>query len=560
MQQGKLVMGVDYGTDSVRVVVADAATGREEASAVSYYQRWKAGSYCDPARNQFRQHPQDYLDSLEEAAKKALAKLPPGAGGRVCGLGVDTTGSTPCAVDRAGTPLALRAEFAENPDAMFILWKDHTAVAEAEEINRAARTWGGTDFTKYEGGVYSSEWFWAKILHILRTNPVIREAAWSWVEHCDWIPALLTGTTDPGMMKRSRCAAGHKAMWHEDWGGLPPEEFLTRLDPLLGGLRGRLYDETYPADTPAGGLTPEWAARLGLRPGTAVAVGAFDAHMGAVGGGVTEATLVKIMGTSTCDVMVAPREVIGGKLIAGICGQVDGSVLPGLIGLEAGQSAYGDVYAWFRSLLSWPLRAILPETTLVDRETAVRLAQEVEERMLARLSVEAAALAPGEAGLLALDWLNGRRTPYADQTLKGALAGLTLGSTAPRVFRALVEATAFGARAIVERFAAEGVEIRQVIAMGGIAQKNEFVMQVTADVLGRPIKVAASDQACALGAAMFGAVAAGLYPRVEEAEQAMGQGFSRVFEPIPANVAVYEGLYRQYLRLGEEISPLLREL
>ncbi|NLG84375.1 MAG: ribulokinase [Firmicutes bacterium] len=548
------VLGVDYGTDSVRVVVVGVTDGREEATEVVEYPRWREGRYCDPARHRFRQHPLDYLESLTAAVRGVLGKLPPGAAERVVGIGIDTTGSTPCAVDRHGMPLALLDEFKDNPNAMFILWKDHTAIKEAEEINHAAKSWGGTDFTRYEGGVYSAEWFWAKILHVLREDPAVRQAAHSWVEHCDWLPAVLTGTTDPKTMKRSRCAAGHKAMWHPSWGGLPPEEFLTRIDPLLAGWRERLYTETYTADQVAGFLTAEWAAKLGLRPGIPVAVGAFDAHMGAVGGGITEGALVKIMGTSTCDVMVASPAAIGEKLIAGICGQVDGSVIPGMIGLEAGQSSFGDVYAWFKRLLAWTLEP-LGASSSVSREK-----ETIENDLLPRLSREAAKLAPGEAGLLALDWLNGRRTPYADQALKGAIVGLTLGTTPPRFFRALVEATAFGARAINERFLEEGLRVERVIAMGGIAKKNEFVMEITADVLGTPIEVVRSEQACALGAAMFAAVAAGRYRTVQEAQAAMASGFDTTFYPRPENVEKYQKLYALYREVGRMLEGTLRSL
>lgn len=560
MPTERYVIGVDYGTDSVRAVIVNAETGKEEAGEVAYYRRWAEGKYCDPAKNQFRQHPLDYIEGLEAAVKGALAKLPAGTGEKVVGIGIDTTGSTPCAVDKAGTPLALKEEFKENPNAMFILWKDHTAVAEAEEFNKAARNWGGTDFTKYEGGVYSSEWFWSKILHVLREDEKVRAAAYSWVEHCDWMTALLTGNTDPLTMKRSRCAAGHKAMWHKEWGGLPDEEFLVKVDPLLKGIKERLFTETYTSDEKAGGLTEDWAKRLGLKPGIAVAVGAFDAHMGAVGGQITEGALVKIMGTSTCDIIVAPHNIIGGKLIGGICGQVDGSVIPGMEGLEAGQSAFGDVYAWFKGLLSWPLRSLLPETTLVDKETAEKLRTQVESKILARLTEEAAEIDIEETGLLALDWLNGRRTPYADQRLKGAIIGLTLGTTAPKIFRALIEATAFGSKAIVDRFAEEGVEIKEVIALGGIAKKSALVMQITADVLNMPIKVVNSEQACALGAAMFGAVAAGLYASVQEAQEKMGSGFSEVYTPNKENAAKYQRVYQEYLTLGKALEAQLQRL
>jgi len=558
MAKAQYVLGLDFGTDSVRAVVVETGSGKEAANQVARYPRWQQGLYCDPVRNRFRQHPLDYLESMEEAVRGALGQLAKDAGRRVVGIGIDTTGSTPCAVDRQGTPLALAREFRDNPNAMFILWKDHSAVQEAEEVNRLARSWGGTDFTKYEGGIYSSEWFFAKILKTLREDPAVAAAAYSWVEHCDWMPALLTGATDPLTLKRSRCAAGHKAMWHPDWGGLPPAEFLGRLDPLLAGLRERLYTETYTSDVRAGGLSPEWAARLGLPEGTAIAVGAFDAHIGAVGGGIRAGTLAKIMGTSTCDMIVAPAEAIGDRQVAGICGQVDGSILPGLIGLEAGQSAFGDVYAWFTNLLYWPLE--FAESSPPDPGERERLKQDIKDRILSNLTEEAARLAPGEAGLVALDWLNGRRTPDADQTLKGALAGLTLGSTAPRLFRALVEATAFGSRAILERFEREGVRTERVVALGGISQKSPFVMQVTADVLGVPIQVVASEQACALGAGMFAAVAAGIYPSLAVAQERMGSGFSRTYTPDPANVKAYGRLYDQYRRLGDALSPILREL
>ena len=552
-----LVIGLDYGTDSVRAVVVEASTGAEMASEVAAYQRWAAGRYCDAAKNQFRQHPLDYIEGLEAAVKASLAKLPSGTAERVAGLGIDTTGSTPCALDGNGMPLALSEEFRDNPNAMFVLWKDHTAVGEAQEINQVARTWGGADFTKYEGGVYSAEWFWAKILHVLREDPLVRAAAYTWAEHCDWLPALLTGTTHPSRMSRSRCAAGHKAMWHEEWHGLPDEEFLTRIDSLLGGLRNRLYTETHPSDRKAGGLSAEWAARLGLRPGIAVAVGAFDAHMGAVGGGITEGALVKIMGTSTCDVMVASKEALGARLVAGICGQVDGSVIPGMIGLEAGQSAYGDVYAWFKDLLSWPLEALVAAKA-GDAVSGEELRRTIEDGILPRLSEEAARIKPGETGLIALDWLNGRRTPYADQTMKGAIAGLTLGTTPAGIFRALVEATAFGAKAIVERFLEEGIRLDQVIALGGIAKKNGLVMQITADVLDMPIRVARSEQACALGAAMFGAVAAGIHESVTEAQARMGSGFSNVYQPQPGSAQEYKRLYRAYLELGRTLGGQMR--
>jgi len=549
----KYTIGLDYGTDSVRSLIVNVETGEEVAGAVFEYPRWKKGLYCDPVKNRFRQHPKDYLEGLEFTITEALRQAPAGTAEKVVGISVDTTGSTPVAVDERGTPLSLTAGFEENPNAMFVLWKDHTAVKEAAEINELAARWE-VDFTRYEGGIYSSEWFWAKILHVVREDAAVLRAAHSWVEHCDWIPALLTGNTYPQTIRRSRCAAGHKAMWHEVFGGLPSEEFLTALDPLLSGLRDRLFRETYTCEVAAGKLSPEWAKRLGLTTNVVVGVGAFDAHLGALGAEIQPYYLSKVMGTSTCDMLVAPFDEVGDKLVSGICGQVDGSIVPGMLGLEAGQSAFGDIYAWFRKLLEWPLQNILAETELIDAEIKQKLIAETSDRIIARLSDEAAKIPAGESVLVALDWMNGRRTPDANQNLKGAIAGLTLGSDAPRIFRALVEATAFGSKAIVDRFLEEGIRIDGVIALGGVAKKSPFVMQVVADVLNMPIKVARSEQACALGSAMAAAVAAGVYATVAEAQQKMGGGIEMEYHPIAGNVAQYRQLYEKYRKFGKFIE------
>jgi L-ribulokinase len=537
------VIGIDYGTDSVRALVVDASNGKEISTGVHYYSRWKKGLYCDPAQSQYRQHPLDYIEGLEAAVKEALSLAPAGVAESIAGIAVDTTGSTPVAVNREGTPLALLPEFAENPNAMFILWKDHTANDEAAEINQLAANWP-TNFTKYVGGIYSSEWFWAKILHTLRADEQVRAAAFSWVEHCDWVSAVLTGQTDPLTLRRSRCAAGHKAMWHEAFDGLPSEDFLAALDPLLAGLRGRLFRETFTADVPMGRISPEWATRLGIPATTVIGVGAFDAHMGAVGAAIAPYALVRVMGTSTCDMLVAPNEEVGHLLINGICGQVDGSILPGMLGMEAGQSAFGDVYAWFQQLLAFPLQHLLPA------EEVERLAQQI----IPVLSEKAAEIPVSANDPVALDWLNGRRTPDANHTLKGGLMGLHLGTDAPRIFKALVEATAFGARTIVARFRTEGIPIHEVIGIGGVSKKSPFVMQTLANVLNMPIKIAASEQACALGAAICAATAAGIYPSMAKAQSAMASGFDAVFYPEPDKTAIYDALYNQYTQFGNFIE------
>ncbi len=548
------MLGLDYGTDSVRCVLVNAADGTEAGSAVYAYPRWAAGKYCDAEMNRFRQHPLDYLEGLEATVKSVLAGAPPGTAALVRGIAVDTTGSTPVAVDRNGTPLALLPEFADDPNGMFILWKDHTAVNEAALINEVAKTWGGEDFTKYEGAVYSSEWFWAKILHVIREDPRVRRAAFSWVEHCDWIPAVLTGNRDPLTMKRSRCAAGHKAMWHPAFRGLPSKDFLKRLDIHLDDLRDRLYVDTSTSDQPAGNLCAEWATKLGLSTDVVVAVGAFDAHMGAVGGEIAPYTLTKIMGTSTCDMIVAPATDMEGKLVRGICGQVDGSIIPGMLGMEAGQSAFGDVYAWFKDLLLWPVEQLVARSNVLDEVAKKKLIDETSATLLEELTGQAARLPVDTTGVLALDWLNGRRTPDANQLLKGAITGLNLASDAPKIFRALIEATAFGARAIAERFRSEGVRIDAVTALGGVAKKSPAVMQIVCDVMNMPIRVPRSEQTCALGAAMFAAVAAGIHPTVGEAMRAMGSGMEHEYRPDPARARQYDVLYERYRELATFIE------
>jgi L-ribulokinase len=547
-------IGVDYGTDSVRALVVDTATGKEMGTHVFYYPRWKEGSYCDPSANQFRQHPLDYLEGLEVSIREALKRCPAGVPEQVAGISVDTTGSTPVAVNREGIPLSLTKGFEENPNAMFVLWKDHTAVREAEEINQLARSWGGEDFTKFEGGVYSSEWFWAKILHVLRADEQVRKQAWSWVEHCDWIPAVLTGDTDPLKLKRSRCAAGHKAMWHENFDGLPTEEFLIKLDPLLAGIKQRLFQETYTCDMKVGTLSREWASKLGLPETVSVGAGAFDAHLGALGAEIEPYYMSKVMGTSTCDMLIAPAEEFGDKLVAGICGQVDGSIVPGMVGLEAGQSAFGDIYAWFSRVLMWPLEHVSARLEGVDPSIIEGLVRKTEEEMIATLSRAAAKIEPESSSILALDWMNGRRTPDANQHLKGAIMGLTLGSDAPRIFRALVESTAFGAKMIVDRFVEEGVRIDGVIALGGVAKKSPLVMQIVADVLNKPIKVARSEQAVALGSAMAASVVAGIHSSIAEAQAAMGSGFETEYRPDPEKAAIYSKLYERYKRFGQFVE------
>ena len=556
MPADAFVIGVDYGTDSVRSIIVNAANGAEVASSVFYYPRWKDGLFCNAARNQFRQHPSDYVEGLEYTIRECCSKAGSSVKASVRAISVDTTGSTPVAVDQSGTPLALKKEFSANPNAMFVLWKDHTATGEASEINEHATKFD-VNYLQFVGGIYSSEWFWAKLLHILREDEKVREACYSWVEHCDWIPFLLTGGTDVHKMKRGVCSAGHKALWASEFGGLPPDSFFTSLDPLLKDFTSRLFNDTYTADKAAGKLSKEWASRLGLSEDVVVGVGAFDAHMGAVGGQIEPGYLSKVMGTSTCDMMVASYSDLSGKLVHGICGQVDGSVIPGMIGLEAGQSAFGDTYAWFKNVLAWPIEKLLANASSASRDTIEKLKIELSEKIIPTLSAEAEALPLDERDELAIDWLNGRRTPDADQMLKGAVFGLSLGTEAPRLFKAWVEATCFGAKAIVDRFVDEGVPVKGLIGLGGVARKSPYIMQVMANVMGMPIRIHKSEQTCALGAAMFAATAAGLHPNVQTAMRVMGQGFDMEYMPQAAVVPIYKRRYEQYKALGRFLEKQL---
>jgi L-ribulokinase len=545
----KYVFGVDYGTDSVRSLLVNALNGEEISTSVFYYPRWKNQLFCQPGLNQFRQHPLDYLEGLTYTIKACLQGLSEEIIQNITGISIDTTGSTPVAVNEFGTPLSLLPEFADNPNAMFILWKDHTSIEEAEAINHYNRQ-SNIDYLQYVGGIYSSEWFWAKLLHILKTDEKIRSNIASFVEHCDWIPFVLTGGKNLKELKRGICAAGHKALWSESFGGYPPNEFFKDIDPLLDGFTEKLFKKTYTSDCSAGIISKEWAEKLGLPADVIIGIGAFDAHVGAVGGQIEPYFLSKVMGTSTCDMMIIPPSDLKDTLVRGICGQVKGSIIPGMIGLEAGQSAFGDVYAWFKHVLVFPASNILLKSSLIDKQTAIKLQLEIEENMLSELSGLAINLPINENSPLAIDWLNGRRTPDANQSLEGALTHLNLGTDAVQIFYAFVEATCFGAKAIVERFRKEGIPVKGIIGLGGVAKKSAFIMQMMSDVLDMPIKIHKSEQTCALGAAMFAATAAGLYPNIEQAMLAMGQGFETEYFPNGKKTVIYQKRYLQYQKLG----------
>jgi len=530
-------IGLDYGTNSVRCLIVDVTNGDEVGSCVYEYETGEAGIILETAdHNLARQNPADYLKGIEVTVKAAITEAKDAVKNfepdQIIGIGIDTTGSTPIPVDKNGTPLNMLDEFKDNPNACAWLWKDHTGHAEAAEITALAAK-DNPEYLARCGGTYSSEWFFSKILHCLRTDPKVFDAACTWVEHADWLPAVLTETQAPDRLKRCRCAAGHKAMFNDDWGGYPEEKFLSKLDPKLGKLRKTLSDRTYAVDQTAGNLTDEWAAKLDLPAAIPVAMGAFDAHLGAVGSGIAPGTLVKIIGTSTCDMLVSEssRELAD---IPGICGIVDGSILPGFFGLEAGQSAVGDIFNWF-------VNYIQPGGPKAGSHEA--------------LTEKAAKLRPGQSGLLALDWNNGNRTVLVDQRLTGLLLGQTLHTRPEEIYRALIEATAFGALTIINRFEEYGVKVSQVINCGGIAEKNPLLMQIYADATGREMKISRSAQSCALGACIAGAVVAGKksggHKSFADAQAAMCGIKDVTYQPIAENAEVYQQLYVLYKQLHD---------
>ena len=531
-------IGLDYGTNSVRSLIVDISDGSELGSCIYEYETGQAGIMLDPAdHNVARQNPADYLKGIELTVIGAIAEAKKNNPGfdpnEIIGIGVDTTGSSPLPVNEQGTPLSMLEEFKDNPNAYVWLWKDHTSHVEAEKITEIAARERPQYLAKC-GGTYSSEWFFSKLWHCLNVAPEVFDAAYSWVEYCDWLPAVLTGNdSEPTQLKRSRCAAGHKAMFSDTWGGLPDKEFLAMLDPKLAELRNRLYDKTYAIDTTAGNLTQEWADKLGLKAGIPVAVSAFDAHLGAVGSGASPGRMVKVLGTSTCDLMVSDASTPLAD-IPGVCGIVDGSILPGFFGIEAGQSAVGDIFNWF-------VNSIEPGGK--------------ENGNHGSLNEKALAMKPGQSGLIALDWNNGNRTILVDQRLTGLLIGQTLHSKPGEIYRALVEATAFGALTIINRIEEYGVKIDEVINCGGIAEKSPLVMQIYADVTGREMKISRSAQTCALGSAIAASVVAGSavggYDDFASAVSAMTGVKEIVYKPISENQEVYAKLYSLYKQLHD---------
>lgn len=541
----KYVIGVDYGSDSVRAVVVNSSNGETVGNGVAYYPRWKKGLYQHPENAVFRQHPSDYLEALEKCVKDAVSCLDEIQILNIVGIGVDTTGSTPAPVNKNGVPLALTDEFSECENAMFHLWKDHSAMEEAEEIDRVFRCGSGIDYSKYQGK-YSAEWFWAKILHTIRHDEKIKEAAYTWVEHCDWIVGVLCGNTKPEELYHSACAAGHKALWHSEWKGLPDEKILEKLDPYLVLVKERYGKDPMPAVERAGFLTAEWAKKLGLPENISVSGSSFDAHAGAVGAGIKEKTMVCTLGTSAVDMIVAKAEDLKGKNIRRFGGQAENSILPGYVGIETGQAAFGDIFAWFKKIMMWPIINLRP---LLGEKEYKRIVNEMDNIMLAELQKQAEEL-PLSPFPIALDWFNGRRYPDTDDFQKSMVSGLTLGTEAPVILRSLIFGAVCGLKRIIQGFEQEGIEISDLVAVGGISKKSGFVMQMMADVLEKKITILDAEQTCALGAAIYAAVASEAYSDVDRATEKMAAKRIKEYIPKREMAKIYREYYREYLRLA----------
>ncbi|WP_422351066.1 ribulokinase [Flagellimonas sp.] len=548
----KFTIGLDFGTGAGRACILNMESGQIVATGACPYKGGEEGTYIDDNNPLMaRQHPMEYLRALEVAVKVAM-KVYLSKGYKtedIKGIGVDATGSTPIPVKNNMVPLAALSQFEDNLNAYAWLWKDHTAVNEALEITEKA-TMSRPEYLSKCGGTYSSEWFWSKIWHCLKVAPDVFEAADSWVEQSDFIPAVLAGVSDVRDLKRNVCAAGHKAMYSKSWGGLPDKEFLSSLDDQLAELRDRLYDEVYTFEESQGGLSVEWGERLGLPEGIPIAVGALDAHVGAIGAGIGNGKFVKIIGTSTCDIMVFPLENHP-KDFNGVAGIVEESVLPGNIGIEAGQAAVGD-------LLNWWVQHLCKEDTSYHTV----------------LTQKATQLRAGESGLIALDWNNGNRNILGDQQLSGLILGQTLATSDHEIYRALIEATAFGALKIIRRVEEEGIVIDEIIVTGGIGHKNEMFMQIYADVIGYPVRLVENPETVAVGAAIM-AVASyrknvGEPIPIDEIVAKLSVPSDKVYIPNTSENSIYSRLFKIYSQLhvafgeksneGETLFNVMKDL
>lgn len=551
MAQKTYVIGFDFGSDSARALITETTTGAIVGEGVSYYTRWKNQLYCIPSQKQFRQHPLDYLETLENSISIALVQAGDAIRKKIIGIGFDATASTPTPIDKEGTPLALTEQFKENPDAMFYLWKDHTATEEAEEITRVFSSFG---FTAYQGP-YQSEWYWAKVLHCTKVSTEVIHKAYSWIELCDWLPSILAGIQIPKQMYRCSCAAGHKVYYNSTLGGMPSKECLDTIHPYLSQIAATYRTPQF-SGTKVGLISKKWAKRLNLPPTVVIGGSACDAHAGAVGAGIKPRTLIKILGTSAVDILVESLETITKQQIQPtVCGMAENSVLYGYYGMETGQAAFGDMNSWFKQLLLKPLQPILNTIQGVDQQNIQKILSHLDAKLLPSLE-ERLLDTNDNSDIMALDWFNGRRYPNLHENLQGAIVGLNFGIDAARLYRALVLSTVFGAKRIFQNYIDSGIVIDKIIAIGGISQKSPYTVQLLCDVLNRPIQTLFDTQVCARGAAIFAAVASGIYPTLQEAQKRICIQDYTLFEPRIEKVPYYERLYQRYLQAGAIIETL----
>ena len=532
------VIGLDFGTDSVRAIVVDPADGRILSRGSAVFPRFQKGLYCDATKRQFRQHPLDHLEAMEAAVKAALAPLSEEDRKKIGAIGTDTTGATVAPVDAEGTPLVLLPEFAEDPEAMFHLWKDHVSSAEGKELNDALRH-AKVDYLRYQGD-YMGEWTYAKVLRVVRERPDICEKAASFVELSDWIPAVLCGNTAPETIYHSINISAHKMLYHPALGGYPDSETMDALHPGLGKFIRSMHAPE-PATKQVGLLTEEWRMRFGLEGPVLVSGSSLDASAGAVGSGVRPGVLVKVLGTSGCDLSVAPEEEVKDLDLSKVTALAKDSILPGYYALESGQAAFGDLFDWVRRLLLW--------TTGLEGTSSQEYRQ-MKDALLPRLEEEAAKRPLTKDTPVMLDWLNGRRYPVDDALAAGA-ADLRIGHDAVDLYRAVALGAIFGSRAILDGYAKNGIYFDQVIACGGIPARSPYLMQLLADSFQKPVMVEGSGESCALGASMYAAVAAGIYPDLLSAQDHMCAPFRAVYTPDPTKKEVLDALYEKYQRLGK---------
>lgn len=534
------VAGLDFGSESVRLVIVNPENGETVESTMSSYQRFARGLYCEPRQFKFRQHPLDYLEALEECFAQIQDPL---AVARIRSIAVCATGSTIAPLDGSGSVLAEKARFAHDPDAMFWMWKDRTSFEEASYLDDVFST-GSVDYTKYQGR-YNAEWWWAKILRAKKSRPDVFSYAVSWMELCDWIPFVLGGAGDPSNAFRSSCAAGHKVLWNSALGGMISAERLRAAEPGLETVLESYRCPPVPAGRPIGRVSTEWSKRLGLSEDVALVSGSLDAHAGAVGAGVKPGTLVKVVGTSTVDLFVTDYVQLAGRSIRDTCGLAEDSIIPGHLGGEAGQAAFGDLFKWYKNLFLLPLADYI-KMEYKDRGAGTAFLQDFDQQLLRYLDSQAEQLSNTQ--VFATDWINGRRYPLPSAEARLSIENLSIGDTSIDIYRALVEAAVMGSKAIYDSLKGKGITFERAILVGGITEKTPYICQLISSALGLPVMVSREKNVCGRGAALFAAVGAEIFPNVEAAQTRFVEDFREDYSPGNRLSADFMSKYSRYTK------------